>query len=66
MKTTFTFPTFEEWIFENGDSVERAWQFIHDEYGDAAPLLCMYKDQKYREAREQAKDEYDAQDWDED
>ena len=43
---------FESWISEHGDEIEREWQFIYDEYGDAAPLLSDYKEQKYRESIE--------------
>ena len=42
--------SYEEWIGCNGEEVYRDWQFIHDEYGDAAPLLSAFKEQRYREA----------------
>lgn len=41
--------TFEEFLSEFGDKVEDKWQKIEDEYGDAAPLLSMYKTQLWRE-----------------
>jgi len=44
--------TFEEWISEYGDAVEREWQSIHDEYGDSAPLLSEFKEQRYKESEE--------------
>ena len=42
--------TYEEWLSEHSDSVEREYQLLHDEYGDALTCsLCQYKEQKYRE-----------------
>ena len=41
--------TYNEWYSEHGDEVEREWHFIHDEYGDLAPLLSQFKEQRYRE-----------------
>jgi hypothetical protein len=41
--------TFEEWINEHGDIVEREYNRICDEYGDLAPLLSAFKQQRYKE-----------------
>ena len=41
---------FESWLSEHGDEIEREWQFIHDEYGDAAPLFSDFQEQRYGEA----------------
>jgi hypothetical protein len=39
--------TFDQWCYES--DVETEWQTLHDEYGDALPLLSEYKNQKYGE-----------------
>ena len=41
--------SFDQFISLFGDKAERKWQSIHDDYGDAAPLLSAYKDQLWRE-----------------
>jgi hypothetical protein len=41
--------TFDQFISEHGTAVEREYQQIHDEYGDAAPLLSHFKQQRYEE-----------------
>lgn len=58
------FPSFEAWICENGSDVEREWQKVHDEYGDAAPLLSAFKEQRWREAKEIYEEPNDAIDED--
>ena len=39
--------TFDEWCYES--NIETKWQTLHDEYGDAAPLLSEFKEYHYRE-----------------
>jgi hypothetical protein len=41
--------TFEEWLSENSSDIEREYQLLHDEYGDAMNLLSEFKIQKYKE-----------------
>ena len=46
-------PTFEQWIAENSSEVEKEYELLQDEYGDA--LTCFiseFKEQRYREAVE--------------
>ena len=45
------FPDLETWLMTHGRDVEQEWQWIHDEYGDAAPFLSEFKEQRYREAK---------------
>lgn len=47
--------TYIEWISEHGDEVEREWNYICDEYGDAAPLLSQFRTQRYNEFLEKEK-----------
>lgn len=41
--------SFDDWLGKNSDIVEREYELLHDEYGDAMNLLSQYKEQKYRE-----------------
>ena len=47
---------YDDWVSEHGDEVETEWQRIHDEYGDGAPLLAMFKRQRYEEAEQEQKE----------
>ena len=42
-------PSFDDWVAGNDCAISDEWQLIHDEYGDAAPLLSRFKEQRYRE-----------------
>lgn len=42
-------PTYDEWLSEHGSEIEKEWRLIHDDYGDAAPLLSQFKHQRYQE-----------------
>lgn len=42
-------PSFDDWIAGNNCAISDEWQLIRDEYGDAAPLLSQFKEQRYRE-----------------
>ena len=44
------FPSYGSWICEHGHDIEREWELIHDEYGDASPLLSDFKYQRWQEA----------------
>ena len=42
--------SFDEWINQNSSQVEREYEILKNEYGDALTcLLSDYKEQKYRE-----------------
>jgi len=46
-------PTFDEWLSDNGYSVENKYQRFYDSYGDAMTCsLSEYKEQCYHEAME--------------
>jgi hypothetical protein len=42
--------TYDEWISEHGSKVDAEWERICDEYGDLAPLLSDFRQQRYEEA----------------
>jgi len=49
-------PTFDEWLSEHGDEVEKEYQIYHEVYGDAMNcILSDYKEQKYNEFIEKQK-----------
>jgi hypothetical protein len=50
---------FGSWIFEHGRAVEREWQAIKDEYGDAGPLLTDFQQQRWQEAMAAEKREHE-------
>ena len=41
--------TFDSWIRQHSNEVEREYQLLHGEYGDAMNLLSEFKEQRYRE-----------------
>lgn len=49
--------TYDEFMSQYGDKVDSMWLQIHDEYGDAAPLLGIYRTQVWQEFNNGERDE---------
>ena len=46
--------TFEEWLSEYNDDIEKSYESLYAEYGDCLNItLLQYKEQKYRQYLEE-------------